>query len=72
MSEKRNLLLVDFLAQVKKKLPEWLKWKEDQVKGIIGDLEVQIMNEARIIAAGDEPSDKDIRDAIMNLSLIHI
>jgi len=66
MSEKRNLLLVDFLAQVKKKLPEWLKWKEDQVKGIIDDLEFQIMNEARIIAAGDEPSDKDIRDAIMN------
>jgi ABC-type multidrug transport system fused ATPase/permease subunit len=66
MSEKKNLLLVDFLAQVKKKLPEWLKWKEDQVKGIIDDLELQIMNEARIIAAGDSPTDKDIRDAILN------
>lgn len=66
MSEIKNLLLIDFLAQVKKKLPEWLKWKEDQVKGILDDLKLQIMNEARIIAAGDEPNDKDIRDAILN------
>ena len=32
MSEVKNLLLVDFLAQVKKKLPEWLKWKEKNLK----------------------------------------
>ncbi|MHA1104426.1 MAG: cell envelope integrity protein TolA [Promethearchaeota archaeon] len=62
----KNLLLVDFLAQVKKKLPEWLKWKEEEVKDIIDDLEAQIINEARIIAGGDEPSDKDLRHAIIN------
>lgn len=66
MSEVKNLLLVDFLAQVKKKLPEWLKWKEEELKNIIDDLETQIMSEARIIAAGDEPNDIDIRNAILN------
>lgn len=66
MSVVKNLLLVDFLAQVKKKLPEWLKWKEEDLKNILDNLESQIMNEARIIAGGDEPSDKDIRDAILN------
>ncbi|MHA1670201.1 MAG: cell envelope integrity protein TolA [Promethearchaeota archaeon] len=47
-------------------MPEWLKWKEEEVKNIINNLEAQIMNEARIIAAGNEPSDNDIRDAILN------
>ena len=64
MSTTENLLIKTYLNQVRKKLPEWLKWKSDEVKKILDDLEFQIMNQAQIIAGGNEPSDSDIQKAI--------
>ena len=47
MSTTENVLIKNYLDQVRKKLPEWLKWKSDEVKKILDDLEFQIMNHLR-------------------------
>ncbi|TFG22898.1 MAG: hypothetical protein EU533_03725 [Promethearchaeota archaeon] len=64
MSSVKNNLVQAYLDQVHKKLPEWLKWKSNEVEDILNDLEFQIMNQAQIIAGGDEPSDSNIQEAI--------
>lgn len=57
----------NFLEQVKKKLPEWLKSKEEEVAELVNDLESQILNEARIIAEGDELTEEHINQALLNI-----
>jgi hypothetical protein len=64
MSTTENILIKSYLDRVHKKLPEWLKWKSDEVKKILDDLEFQILNQAQIIAGGNVPSDSDIQKAI--------
>ncbi len=64
MSVSDNILVKDYINQVKKKLPEWLKWKEEDLKFILDDLEQQVINEANLIAAGSEPSNQDFQEAI--------
>ena len=64
MSVTENVILKDFINQVKKKLPEWLKWKEEDLKYILDDLEQQVIKEANLIAAGAEPSNQDFKEAI--------
>ncbi|TFF63445.1 MAG: hypothetical protein EU521_01695, partial [Promethearchaeota archaeon] len=64
MRSSENRLLIDYLDQVKKKMPEWLKWKEEQLKKIIGDLEEQVIAEANLLSAGSPPTDKDFLEAI--------
>ena len=64
MSTTENTLIKTYLDQVRKKLPEWLKWKSDEIKKILDDLEIQIMNQAQILAGGNAPSDSDIQKAI--------
>jgi len=57
----------DFLEQVKKKLPQWLKSKEEEVAELVKDLESQILNEARIIAEGNELTEEHINQALLNI-----
>ncbi|MFX0056718.1 MAG: hypothetical protein ACFE85_08870 [Candidatus Hodarchaeota archaeon] len=57
-------LVSEFLEQVKRKLPEWLKWKEAELKSVLEDLENQILNEAKFIANGGEPTKDNIQQAI--------
>jgi hypothetical protein len=64
MSTTENISIKNYLNQVHKKLPEWLKWKSDEVKKILDDLESQIMNQAQTLAGGNAPSDSDIQKAI--------
>lgn len=67
MSESENLIVKNYLNQVKNKLPEWLKWKEAELKNVLDDLEAQLYGEARAIASGEEITDRDIEEAIRRL-----
>lgn len=64
MSISENIFLKNYIDQVKKKMPEWLKWKEDQMQKILADLERQVINEAKLIAVGNEPTNQDFQEAI--------
>ena len=67
MTENGDVLIDNFIIQVKRKLPEWLKWKEDEVNNILEDLKQQIFNEAVFIANGYEPSPTDIQQALIQI-----
>ena len=66
MSETENKVKL-FLAKVKQKLPEWLKWKEDELKNVLEDLEAQLYGEARSISQGEELTDADLQEAIRRM-----
>lgn len=67
MSDSENKLVNNYIAQVKQKLPEWLKWKEEELKNILNDLEQQLYNEARAISGGESLTDADVQEAIMRM-----
>lgn len=67
LNDQGDILIDDFLTQIKRKLPEWLKWKEDEVHNILEDLKQQILNEAIFIANGYEPSNADIQQALIQI-----
>ncbi len=67
MSDSENKLIKNYIAQVKQKLPEWLKWKEEELKNILNDLEQQLYNEARAISGGESLTDADVQEAIMRM-----
>jgi hypothetical protein len=64
MSESENKLIKNYLNSVKQKLPEWLKWKEEELKNVLDDLEAQLYGEARAISGGEELTDAGIKEAI--------
>ncbi len=67
MSESENIIVKNYMNQVKQKLPEWLKWKEAELKNLLDDLEAQLYGEARAIARGEELTDEDIKEAIVRM-----
>jgi hypothetical protein len=67
MSETENKVAKNYIAQVKQKLPEWLKWKEDEMKNVLEDLEAQLYGEARSISQGEELTDADLQEAIRRM-----
>jgi len=67
MSDSENKLVKNYIAQVKQKLPEWLKWKEEELKNVLKDLEQQLYNEARAISGGESLTDADVQEAIMRM-----
>ncbi len=67
MSETENKVVKNYIAQVKQKLPEWLKWKEEELKNVLGDLEAQLYGEARTISGNEELTDADIKEAIRRM-----
>ena len=68
MSYSENEIINDYLKQVYKKFPEWLKLKKIEVDKILKDLEDQILSEARNIGGGQEPSDVEIQQALLTMS----
>jgi len=64
MSESENKLIKNYINSVKQKLPEWLKWKEEELKNVLDDLEAQLYGEARAISGGEQLTDADIKEAI--------
>ncbi|MFX1554401.1 MAG: hypothetical protein ACFFBV_10790 [Promethearchaeota archaeon] len=67
MSYSENEMINTYLSQVRKKFPEWLKPKQEEVDKILKDLENQIFNEARIVSEGQEPTDADIQQALFQI-----
>ncbi len=67
MSYSENEMINNFLTQVYKKFPEWLKLKKEEADKVLKDLEDQILNEARNIAESQEPSDVDIQQALFQI-----
>ena len=67
MSETENKVVKNYIAQVKQKLPEWLKWKEDELKNVLEDLEAQLYGEARAISQGENLTDADLQEAIRRM-----
>ncbi len=67
MSYSEQEMINDYLTQVYKKLPEWLKLKKEEVDKVLKDLESQILDEAKDIANGQEPSDIDIQQALIQI-----
>ena len=67
MSDSENKLIKNYIIQVKQKLPEWLKWKEEELKNILNDLEQQLYNETRAISGGESLTDADVQEAIMRM-----
>ncbi len=64
MSESEIKIVKNYINQVKQKLPEWLKWKEEELKDVLDDLEAQLYSEARVISGEEELTDADIKEAI--------
>jgi len=67
MSDSENKFVKNYITQVKQKLPEWLKWKEDELGNILNDLEQQLYNEARAISGGESLTDADVQEAIIRM-----
>ncbi len=67
MSESQNKIVKNYLNSVKQKIPEWLKWKEDELKNVLEDLEAQLYGEARAISQGEELTDADLQEAIRRM-----
>jgi len=67
MNDFENQVVKNYIAQVKQKLPEWLKWKEDELKNVLEDLEAQLYGEARTISQREEVTDADLREAIRRM-----
>jgi len=67
MSDSENKVVKKYIAQVKQKLPEWLKWKEDELKNVLEGLEAQIYGEAQSISQGEELTDADLHEAIRRM-----
>ncbi|MFW9866533.1 MAG: cell envelope integrity protein TolA [Candidatus Thorarchaeota archaeon] len=65
MNEQEKSMIETYLEKVRKKLPEWLKWKEEEANNILEDLKLQILNEARLIAGGSDPTEMDIQQALI-------
>ncbi|MFX1527978.1 MAG: hypothetical protein ACFFB4_10445 [Promethearchaeota archaeon] len=67
MSYSENEMINNYLEQVRKKLPEWLKPKKEEVSAILNDLNMQILDEARKIAGGEDPDPADIQQALIQI-----
>ncbi|MHA1508544.1 MAG: hypothetical protein ACTSO6_07570 [Promethearchaeota archaeon] len=67
MSETENKIVKNYLNSVKQKLPEWLKWKEEELKNVLNDLEAQLYGEARSISGAEELTDEDIKEATLRM-----
>jgi hypothetical protein len=67
MTYSENEMINNYLEQVRKKLPEWLKPKKEEISSILNDLNRQILDEARKIAGGEDPTPADIQQALIQI-----
>jgi hypothetical protein len=67
MSYSEHEMINNYLTRVYKKLPEWLKLKKEEAENVLKDLETQILDEARTIANGQDPSEIDIQQALIQI-----
>ncbi|MCG3260658.1 MAG: hypothetical protein H7644_12980 [Candidatus Heimdallarchaeota archaeon] len=60
-----RILIDAFKAEVKKKLPIWLKAKEDELKDFLDELEDHIWDKSSELAEGGDPQVMHVREAII-------
>ncbi len=65
--EYMDSLVKDFLKNVKKKLPEWLKEKKKEVKDILAELEEHIWEKAEELSDVAQPTEDSVRLAIAHM-----
>jgi len=65
--EYMDSLVKDFLKNVKKKLPEWLKEKKKEVKDILVELEEHIWEKAEELSGMAQPTEDSVRLAIAHM-----
>ncbi len=61
---KNQELINNFLAEVERKLPFWLKDQKEDIEEILEELETHIWDKATVLAEELEPSEHHIRQAI--------
>jgi hypothetical protein len=62
----RNYYISQFLKQVKRKLPFWLKGQPKEFQSILSDIENHILDKAHELAGNTVPSVEIIKDTITN------
>ncbi len=68
MSERTaELLIKEFLKQVKEKLPEWLKEKKDETREILDELEDHVREKARDLSREGHSQEDSVRLAISHM-----
>jgi len=68
MSEKNiERLVKEFLEEVKKALPDWLKDKKSELRDVIGELEDHIWNKAEELSDTGSPTEDSVRLAIAHI-----
>lgn len=60
-------MVKEFLKNVKKKLPEWLKEKKKEVKDILAELEEHIWEKAEELSGMAQPTEDSVRLAIAHM-----
>ncbi len=66
-NDEEFLLVKEFLDEVTKKLPIWLKTKEDELKDVRDELESHIWDKATELAKGEETEVWHVREAIIQM-----
>jgi len=67
MSIENEKLVNNFLKEIKKQLPEWLKSNEEKVEDILSEISSHIWDSAQEIANSDDPDPSSIQKAINRL-----
>lgn len=65
--EYMDSLVKDFLKNVKKKLPEWLKEKKKEIKDILVELEEHIWEKSEELSGMAQPTEDSVRLAIAHM-----
>jgi hypothetical protein len=68
MNNRNSELLTNYLKEVRKKLPDWLKDKKDEVEDILAELEEHILDHASEISGSEDPDSHSIQLAIEKMS----
>jgi hypothetical protein len=67
MSIENKKLVTNFLEEIKKNLPEWLKSNKDKVEDILSEISSHIWDSAQEIAGSDDPDSISLQKAINQL-----
>lgn len=62
-----EILIKDFLKQVKEKLPEWLKEKKDEMRDILDELEIHVKEKADDLSGQGYSQEDAVRLAISHM-----
>ena len=68
MSQKNiDIIVKDFLKNIKENLPEWLKEKKDELKDVLDEIEEHIWDKAEELSDIETPTESSIRLALAHM-----